>query len=98
MGNTTTSRNMILKLCLFITLILVLSFDNTSAARNLLQRGPVKGSTKNPCSTVPGRSNGRCTLAEIHVAGHVNIAHAPPLRFRGDIVIPKFEVGAASSH
>ncbi|CAL5194601.1 unnamed protein product [Lathyrus oleraceus] len=97
MGSSSTSHT-ILKLCLFITLILVLSFDNTSAARTLLQRGPVKGSTKNPCSTVPGRSKGRCTLAEIHVAGHVSIAHAPPLEFHGDIVIPKFEVGAASSH
>ncbi|TKY52111.1 26S protease regulatory subunit 10B [Spatholobus suberectus] len=42
----------------------------------LLPRGPVQGSRRNPCSTVPGRSHGRCTLAEINVAGHV--AHAPP--------------------
>lgn len=74
---------MIKKLCLLTTLIiiLVLSIENTSAARTLLQRGPVKGSTKNPCSTVPGRSKGRCTLAEIHVAGHINVvAHSssPP--------------------
>lgn len=79
----------LVKLCLLTTLIiLVLSIENTSAARTLLQRGPVKGSTKNPCSTVPGRSKGRCTLAEIHVAGHINVAHPPP--FPADI-IPKFE-------
>lgn len=85
------SNNMI-KLFLLTTLILlVLSIENTSAARTLLQRGPVKGSTKNPCSTVPGRSKGRCTLAEIHVAGHINVVHSSP-PFPADI-IPKF--GAA---
>lgn len=83
-----------IKLGMFTTLILVLSLENIRAARTLegeewlqkknvlifqsLQRGPVKGSQKNPCSTVPGRSRGRCTLAEIHVAGH-----APPPKFGG---------------
>ncbi|CAJ2631464.1 unnamed protein product [Trifolium pratense] len=67
--------------------------DNTSAARVLLQRGPVKGSQKNPCSTVPGRSRGRCTLAEIHVAGHLNIANAPPQLVKNeDHSIPKEEL------
>ncbi|KAK7344164.1 hypothetical protein VNO77_13492 [Canavalia gladiata] len=41
-----------------------------------LPRGPVQGSQSNPCSTVPGRSRGRCTLAEINVADHV--AQPPP--------------------
>lgn len=36
-----------------------------------LQRGTVRGSQKNPCSTVPGRSRGRCTLTEMNFAGHV---------------------------
>ncbi|KAK7277809.1 hypothetical protein RJT34_22826 [Clitoria ternatea] len=50
-----------------------------------LQRGPVQGSQRNPCSTVPGRSRGRCTLAETNVdAGHV--VHAPPLTLPHAIV------------
>jgi len=81
------------KLCLL--LILVLSIENTSAARTLLQRGPVKGSQKNPCSTVPGRSKGRCTLAEIHVAGHINVVHSSP-SFPADI-IPKFEAAVINN-
>ncbi|CAL0321026.1 unnamed protein product [Lupinus luteus] len=41
-----------------------------------LQRGTVRGSQKNPCSTVPGRSRGRCILTQMNFAGHV--AHATP--------------------
>ncbi|OIW07159.1 hypothetical protein TanjilG_10132 [Lupinus angustifolius] len=41
-----------------------------------LQRGTVRGSQKNPCSTVPGRSRGRCILTQKNFAGHV--AHATP--------------------
>jgi len=41
-----------------------------------LQRGPVQSSQTNPCSTVPGRSRGRCTLADVNVADHV--AQPPP--------------------
>jgi hypothetical protein len=53
----------------------------------------VKGSQKNPCSTVPGRSRGRCTLGEIHVAGHLNVAQAPPQLFNNeDHSIPKEEL------
>ncbi|RZB45305.1 hypothetical protein D0Y65_054905 [Glycine soja] len=37
-----------------------------------LQRGHVQHSERNPCSTVPGRSKGRCT-SEINVADHVSL-------------------------
>ena len=40
-----------------------------------LHRGSEQYSERNPCSTVPGRSNGRCT-SEINVVDYV--AHAPP--------------------
>ncbi|CAJ2652260.1 unnamed protein product [Trifolium pratense] len=43
-----------------------------------LQRGPVQGSQTNPCSTVPGRNHGRCTLANMNVAGHVAHPIPPP--------------------
>ncbi|KAL2345811.1 hypothetical protein Fmac_007096 [Flemingia macrophylla] len=67
-------------------MILVLSMQRTRAGRTLggeewlhknvvllhsLQRGPVRGSERNPCSTVPGRSRGRCTLGQINVATHL---------------------------
>jgi len=76
----------------FTTIILLLSSEQIRArplliekqflllqkivAIQSLQRGPVKGSQTNPCSTVPGRSRGRCTLADVNVAGHV--AQPPP--------------------
>lgn len=41
-----------------------------------LQRGPVQGSQTNPCSTVPGRSRGRCALADVNLSDHV--AQPPP--------------------
>jgi hypothetical protein len=84
----------ILKVCLLTTIILLsISLENTSATRVLLQRGPVKGSQKNPCSTVAGRSRGRCTLGEIHVAGHLNVAQAPPQLIKNeDHSISKEEV------
>ncbi|KAL9320392.1 hypothetical protein ACSQ67_012231 [Phaseolus vulgaris] len=81
-------RRWYMKMSLLLTaMILVLNLQKTSGARTLegeqwlhknvvllhsLQRGPVRSSQRNPCSTVPGRNKGRCTLGEIH-------AHAPPL-------------------
>ncbi|KAL2325368.1 hypothetical protein Fmac_024426 [Flemingia macrophylla] len=73
---------------LVFTTIMVLSLHQMYAFRPLkegpfwqqklliqsLQRGPVQRSQRNPCSTVPGRSRGRCTLAENDVVVH----HAPP--------------------
>jgi len=72
---------------LVFTAILVLSLQQTWGLRLLkekqllwqqnkliiqsLQRGPVQGSQRNPCSTVPGRSHGRCT-------SETNVAPAPP--------------------
>ncbi|KAK7397329.1 hypothetical protein VNO78_18497 [Psophocarpus tetragonolobus] len=48
-----------------------------------LQRGPIGGSQRNPCSTVPGRSRGRCTLAQINinVVNHAlpSSSSSPPL-------------------
>lgn len=101
-----------MKLCVLTTMILVLSLEKTRGTRTLegeqwlhnnlvlhsLQRGPVRSSQRNPCSTVPGRSRGRCTLGEINVAGHqyhVAIAHAPPL-FQN--VLPKFGEAKPSIH
>ncbi|KAJ1385115.1 hypothetical protein SESBI_41900 [Sesbania bispinosa] len=74
-----------MKMCVLTTIFLLLSLQSIFGARTLegeewsqknllfqsLQRGPVKQSQKNPCSTVPGRSRGRCTLGEMNVAGHV---------------------------
>ncbi|CAJ1976251.1 unnamed protein product [Sphenostylis stenocarpa] len=70
---------------LVFTTILVLSLQQTWGVRPLkenklwqnkliiqsLQRGPVQGSQRNPCSTVPGRNRGRCTF-------QTNVALAPP--------------------
>ncbi|XP_038718460.1 uncharacterized protein LOC120011428 [Tripterygium wilfordii] len=36
-----------------------------------LQRGPVTGSGPNPCTYIPGRGTGTCTLNGMNVAGHV---------------------------
>ncbi|KAK4282911.1 hypothetical protein QN277_014233 [Acacia crassicarpa] len=75
-----------------VTIMMILmSFHQITASRPLegkrwLQknpvvqslRGPVQGPQKNPCSTIPGRSRGRCTY-QINVAGdHAAFAHAPP--------------------
>ncbi|TKY61363.1 hypothetical protein E2542_SST11214 [Spatholobus suberectus] len=80
-----------MKMWVFTIVIVLLSLQKIRAARTLegeqwlhknlvlhsLQRGPVQPSQRNPCSTVPGRSRGHCTLGAINVAGHV--VHAPPL-------------------
>ncbi|RDX68147.1 hypothetical protein CR513_52895, partial [Mucuna pruriens] len=61
-------------------MIVLLSLEKKSVARTLegeqwlqknlvlhsLPRGNVRGSQRNPCSTVPGRSRGRCTLGVVH--------------------------------
>lgn len=45
----------------------------------VLQRGPVPPSGRNPCSNIPGQSNGRCTLQNMNNAGgRHSAAHAPP--------------------
>ncbi|GMI65197.1 hypothetical protein HRI_000189000 [Hibiscus trionum] len=52
-----------------------------------LPRGPVPPSAGNPCTNIPGRSNGRCTLAEMNaVGGGVVHHHAPPPPFRGSVL------------
>ncbi|KAK8589529.1 hypothetical protein V6N13_088355 [Hibiscus sabdariffa] len=49
-----------------------------------LPRGPVPPSAGNPCTNIPGRSNGRCTLAEMNAVGSRDAQHhAPPPPFRG---------------
>ncbi|KAI9077955.1 hypothetical protein K1719_040084 [Acacia pycnantha] len=79
------------KIFAVLATIMILSFHQITALRPLdgklwlqknpvLQslRGPVQGPQKNPCSTIPGRSRGRCTY-QINVAGdHAAFAHAPP--------------------
>ncbi|KAJ7972688.1 Threonylcarbamoyl-AMP synthase [Quillaja saponaria] len=42
----------------------------------VLQRGPVRPSSPNPCTFISGRGHGKCTLNEMDVAGEV--VHAPP--------------------
>ncbi|XP_057961345.1 uncharacterized protein LOC131153207 [Malania oleifera] len=56
-----------------------------------LQRGPVPPSGKSPCTYIPGRNSGHCTLNGRNFAGH-GAAHAPP-------AFPEFvvEVGVASA-
>ncbi|XP_022995941.1 uncharacterized protein LOC111491306 [Cucurbita maxima] len=45
----------------------------------VLQRAPVPPSGRNPCSTIPGQSNGRCTLQTMNVAGGPGrFVQAPP--------------------
>jgi hypothetical protein len=53
-------------------------FLQENVAIQSLQRGPVQGSQTNPCSTVPGRSHARCTLADMNVADHVAHPIPPP--------------------
>ena len=43
----------------------------------VLQRAPVPPSGRNPCTGIPGQSNGRCTLQTMNVAGH-HFVHARP--------------------
>ncbi|KAL4302894.1 hypothetical protein GQ457_10G013940 [Hibiscus cannabinus] len=48
-----------------------------------LPRGPVPPSAGNPCTNIPGRGHGRCTLTEMDVAGgrsRTGMVHgAPPM-------------------
>ncbi|TXG66000.1 hypothetical protein EZV62_007275 [Acer yangbiense] len=55
-----------------------------------LQKGPVPPAGGNPCTFIPGRGRGRCTLSEMDFADHA--AHAPPVF--PDRLIARF--GAAS--
>ena len=70
--------------------------DTTVTIFQSLQRGPVKPSQRNPCSTVPGRSKGHCTLSEMNVAGHVALAHAAPPAYPDTLV--KFGAAVAPSN
>lgn len=40
-----------------------------------LQRGPVTPSGPNPCTHIPGRGSGVCTLNDMNVAG--SVVHSP---------------------
>ncbi|KAK8545462.1 hypothetical protein V6N13_066744 [Hibiscus sabdariffa] len=52
-----------------------------------LQRGPVPPSAGNPCTNIPGRSRGRCTLTEMNtVDDGVNANHAAPPAFPDFVV------------
>ncbi|XP_021283166.1 uncharacterized protein LOC110415777 [Herrania umbratica] len=88
--------------------VLLLGFDrHVLAARPLdevpfdealivqsLQRGPVPPSGGNPCTNIPGRNHGRCTLSEMNVVGGGGgmLAHPPPAF--PDLVV---DFGAASA-
>ncbi|XP_021888699.1 uncharacterized protein LOC110807772 [Carica papaya] len=67
-------------------------------AKNLivqsLQRGPVPPSGGNPCTFIPGRNRGRCTLSEMDVAGQ--FPRAPAAAFP-DIVVDFGAVTAGNS-
>ncbi|XP_054797758.1 uncharacterized protein LOC129302867 [Prosopis cineraria] len=80
------------KIFAVLATIMILSLQQIMAARPLegelwlqknlviqsLRRGPVEGPHRNPCSTIPGRSRGRCAF-QINVdAGHVAYAQPPP--------------------
>ncbi|CAN0886563.1 hypothetical protein LINGRAHAP2_LOCUS15390 [Linum grandiflorum] len=43
-----------------------------------LQKGPVSGSAPNPCTNIPGRNPGTCTVSAMNVAGNA-LARPPPL-------------------
>ncbi|KAK8576143.1 hypothetical protein V6N13_090620 [Hibiscus sabdariffa] len=81
----------------FFVLCIVLLHQHVSAARPLhafdenlviqaLPRGPVPPSAGNPCTNIPGRSSGRCTLAEINAAGAVHHHAPPPVPFGGSVL------------
>ncbi|XVE89946.1 hypothetical protein DITRI_Ditri20bG0037000 [Diplodiscus trichospermus] len=55
------------------------SFNNDILIVQSLQKGPVPPSGRNPCTNIPGRSRGRCTLTEMNVVGGGGVArHSPP--------------------
>ncbi|KAE8710577.1 Phosphoribosylaminoimidazole carboxylase atpase-subunit isoform 1 [Hibiscus syriacus] len=68
------------------------SFDKNLIVQSL-QRGPVPPSAGNPCTNIPGRSRGRCTLTEMNTVGGDGVAayHAAPPAF------PEFVVKFASA-
>ncbi|GMI79178.1 hypothetical protein HRI_001587100 [Hibiscus trionum] len=54
-----------------------------------LPRGPVPPSAGNPCTNIPGRSRGRCTLAEMNAVGGGSVVHhhaPPPVPFRVSVL------------
>ncbi|KAK8633918.1 hypothetical protein V6N13_014751 [Hibiscus sabdariffa] len=84
----------------FLVFCIVLLHQHVSASRPLhvhaafdenlviqaLPRGPVPPSAGNPCTNIPGRSNGRCTLAEMNAAGVVHHHAPPPVPFGGSVL------------
>ncbi|XVF31057.1 hypothetical protein REPUB_Repub16aG0112600 [Reevesia pubescens] len=60
----------------------VSSSFNKNLIVQVLQKGPVPPSAGNPCTNIPGRSHGRCTLmTEMNEVGGGNDGvayHAPP--------------------
>lgn len=87
-------------------IVLLLTFQHVLATRPLdevpsfnhnlilqsLPRGPVPPSAGNPCTNIPGRSQGRCMLTEMNAVGGGGAHLAPP-------GFPEFVVkfGAASA-
>ncbi|KAK8564935.1 hypothetical protein V6N13_020065 [Hibiscus sabdariffa] len=69
------------KITSIFVFLFILTFDHISATRPLderqapliiiqsLPRGPVPPSAGNPCTNIPRRGHGRCTLTEMDVAG-----------------------------
>ncbi|KAG4135718.1 hypothetical protein ERO13_D08G233850v2 [Gossypium hirsutum] len=61
---------------------------NKNLTIQLLPRGPVPPSAGNPCTNIPGRSHGRCTLTEMNVAGggsHNRVVHHAPPTFSDSV-------------
>ncbi|XVF06358.1 hypothetical protein REPUB_Repub06bG0041200 [Reevesia pubescens] len=70
------------------------SFNHNLILLPSLQKGPVPPSAGNPCTNIPGRNHGRCTLTEMNIVGGAGgIAHQAPPPFPDYVV--KF--GAAST-
>jgi hypothetical protein len=85
-------RNQYLTVMIFVTIVLGSCSQQVLAARPLegerwsekivgniqsLQRGPVPPSGGSPCTHIPGRGSGKCSLGEMNFAGHT-VALAPP--------------------
>ncbi|KAJ6694134.1 hypothetical protein OIU85_004877 [Salix viminalis] len=85
-------RNRCLAVMIFVTIVFGSCSQKILAARPLegeqwleknlgniqsLQRGPVTPISGSPCTHIPGRGSGTCSLGARNFAGHA-AAHAPP--------------------
>lgn len=79
---------------------LQLPSSDKSLILQVLQRGPVPPSGRNPCTNIPGRNRGRCT-AEMNVVGGDEDGggvHAPPPVPTFPEFVVKFAAASAGSN